>query len=263
MKNIFDKIIENKKIELANRKKQYPSKKLLQDVSKLLERRKPNDSFIKHLVKPNGGDIGIIAEIKLCSPSAGRLAERQKVRRIVSSYAQAQADAVSVVTEEKFFCGSLELIREIKTTTTLPLLQKDFIMDEYQVLESAKCGSDALLFIAQLRNEFDVSVFELCKRYGIVPVIEIVDEKDLNFAEHAEVIGVNARNLIDFTIDVERACRIIEKLPKEKITIGFSGVKSRKEVEMYKQAGAKAVLVGTGLLKSTDILSSISNLNNL
>lgn len=263
MKNILKKIIENKKLELKNRKRQYPLDKLSSEVSLLMSKQKKSNPFLTHLTNPKVGDIGIIAEIKLCSPSAGRLGEEKDVKGIVQKYVESQVYAVSIVTDEKFFCGSLDLISEVKMITTIPLLQKDFIFDQYQVLESIKFGSDALLFIAKLKKEIDLKIFELCKKIAIVSVIEIDDEKDLDFIEHAQIIGVNARNLDDFTIDVEKACRIIEKIPKNKIIIGLSGVRSQNEVEMYKDAGAKAVLVGTQLMKSINKGELISSLKGI
>lgn len=224
-------------------------------------------SFKDNLLNSTIGDIGLIAEIKLASPTEGNLGERADVLKRVRDYRDAGADAISVITEKQIFKGHPDLVTTIKTSfPNLPVFQKDFIVQESQIEESHKIGADALLLIARIVNKVELKRFvSLCKEKNLEPVVEIFNLDDLAKAVDcgAEIIAVNARDLDTFEIDVDRACELLKKIPDKFIKLGFSGIHGRAEVQKYKQAGAKAVLVGTELMKTSNIKKKIMELKNV
>lgn len=231
--NILDEIVEYKKQEVAR---------------KLLRR-----DFLQAILKPEG--IAIIAEIKLSSPSGGVLGLDAEIEARVRSYELGGADAISVVVDEKFFQGNLNLINRIKKTSSLPILAKDFIIEEYQVFEALVYGADAILLIARiLSSEKLKQLVALSSSLGLLAIVEVneVDELSGALASQAKVIAVNARDLDSFKIDLSKALSIGRKIPPERIFLGFSGVNSPEEANLYHGAGAKAVLVGSSLMKSSD-----------
>ncbi|MBI4038554.1 indole-3-glycerol-phosphate synthase [Candidatus Daviesbacteria bacterium] len=255
--------------------------KILQDIinstAKEVKKRKSQSSmddlvsyghlpFKQRILNPRIGDIGLIAEIKLASPSEGKLGEKVDIRSRLQEYQNAGADAVSVITENNFFRGSLDLVSTVKRIIlNLPILQKDFIIDDFQIEESCKSGVDALLLIASIVNVTQLKRYvKLCREKELEPVVEICSEDDLVGAirSETEIIAVNARDLDSFEVNVDRACKLLKKIPEEFIKLGFSGVHSRSEVEKYKLAGAKAVLVGTELMKTNNINKKILELKN-
>jgi len=220
--------------------------------------------FLESISNPKIGDIAVIAEIKLKSPSTGRLGKRDDIVDRAKQYQQASADAISVVTDKKYFGGDVKMVSIVKQTVDIPVLQKDFIIDASQIYEAKKNQADAILLIAKLyKNDQLNKYLDLCNVLSIAPVVEVYDEKYLGKIGNAKIIGVNARNLQDFTVNIDKACTLIKRLSKQFIVIGFSGIKSRREVELYKNAGAKAVLVGTSLMKSKNINKFIRNLKGI
>jgi len=210
--------------------------------------------FFKAITHPGTGDVSLIAEIKKKSPSARDSAGDQDVVIKAIEYEAACADAISVVTDKKYFGGTLELFKDIRKATTLPMLMKDFIIHPYQVIQAEQAGADALLIIAALNKYFHPDLLSTLAASSITPVIEVAHTQELSlpFVKQAEVIGVNARDLNTFQINIDHACSIIKKISKDKTVIGFSGVKSRRDIERFKAAGAKAVLVGEILMKTKD-----------
>lgn len=223
--------------------------------------------FKQRILNPKIGDIGLIAEVKLASPTEGDLGEKVDILNRVQDYQNAGADAVSVITETKNFKGSLNLVTTVKRSILdLPILQKDFIIDDFQIEEARKLGTDALLLIARIVNATQLKRFvKQCSEKGLEPVVEVCSLGELPNAINCgtEIIAVNARNLDTFEVDVDRACNILKRIPEKFIKIGFSGIHSRVEVEKYKKAGAKAVLVGTELMKTNNINVLIKELKNV
>lgn len=222
--------------------------------------------FKDYLLNPKIGDIGLIAEVKLTSPTEGELGQEDDVIKRVQDYQEAGADAVAVITEKKIFKGHPSLVSVIKENINLPILQKDFIINELQIEESCKIGADSLLLIAKMADGEKLSRFvSLCKEKSLEPIVEIFNQDDLAKAieSGAEIIAVNARNLDTFEVDIDKACKLLKKIPDQFIKLGFSGIHSRKEVLKYKQAGAKAVLVGTELMKTNNINEKIKELKNV
>ena len=246
--------------------------KLLQSIidstTKDVEKRKKSYlSFKESILNPKFGDIGLIAEIKLASPTEGNLGKKANVLERLKLYQETGADAVSVITEKKTFKGDLNLVSAIKTSIVrIPVLQKDFVIDDFQIKESRRLGADALLLIAGIIDGKQLKRFvKLCQKLQLEPVVEICNEDDLTKAVKSEtmIIAVNARDLDTFEVDVDRACKLLNKVPEKFLKLGFSGIHSRSEVEKYKKAGAKAVLVGTDLMKTNNIRKFIQKLKTL
>jgi indole-3-glycerol phosphate synthase len=213
--------------------------------------RHDNNAFYYALTSKQS--LIMIGELKFASPSAGILGSPKDVLTRAKRYEQAGIHAISVITEEHFFKGKTEFVQQVKKTVSIPVLQKDFVVDERQITEAAALGSDALLLIARIVTLEQLQRFvEKCLDFGIEPVVEIAHEEDLREAVQtkARVIAVNARDLDTFAIDVAKACKLLMQVPEKYVRLGFSGVKSSKEVAQYKNAGAKGILIGTSLMKA-------------
>ncbi len=232
MKILLNEIIRNKFMEIAEKKKKR--------------------DFLGAIIHPKVGNISIIAEIKLSSPSAGKLGEEKELEKRVIVYEKSGADAVSLVVDQKYFDGELEFIRRIKSAVSLPVLAKDFILDPYQIYEMKAYGTDAVLLIAKIVSLVKlVQLVKLARELDLEPVVEVQNGEELQNATQTDtkIIAVNARDLDTFNVDIDRACELISSIPKKFISLGFSGVLGGREAEKYKKAGAKGVLVGTSLMK--------------
>lgn len=259
MHKILQDILKITKQEVENRK----NEPLLENLTYFYGHR----SFKKNILKPRNGDVGLIAEVKLASPTAGRLGKEVDLLNRLHAYQKAGADAVSIITESRIFKGSLELIAAVKKSILdLPILQKDFVIDDFQIEESRRLCADALLLIARIVDEDKLKkLVKLCQNAKLEPVVEIHNLDDLvkTIKSGTDIIAVNARDLDTLTVDVDEACKLLRSIPDKFIKLGFSGIHSRLEVEKYKQAGAKAVLVGTELMRTSDIDRCIKELKNV
>lgn len=205
----------------------------------------------------------IIAEIKLASPTIRYLGSKKDIIKRAVAYEKAGVDAISVITERRFFKGSPHFISLIKTKVSVPILQKDFVIDPFQIYEAKIIGANAILLIAKLVDKKTLINFvALSQKLGIEPVVEISDETDLKkaAATSTAIIAVNARNLETFIVNIDIACKLIKKIPDRFIKLGFSGIKSSYEVKKYQRAGAKGILVGTSLMKTKNILNFIKEI---
>jgi len=246
MKNFLNTIINYKNKELKNRKRM-------------------KFRFRKALLNPKFGDIGVIAEIKFASPAKGVLGHKKNLLSRVLEYQKAKADVISIITDKKFFKGNTRFISQTRKRISLPILQKDFVIDPLQIYEAKILGSEAILLIVKIISRKKLKEFvNLAFSLGIEPVVEINDEKDLEktLKTRTKFIAVNARNLATFKVDLASACQLIKKIPKSFNIIGFSGVKGREEVEKYQESGAKAVLVGTSLMRAKNIKKFIKVLKD-
>lgn len=222
-----------------------------------------DDSFYRAITNPNQGDIAIIAEIKAKSPSAGEIDTAVDPIAKAKTYQEAGADAISYVTDPTFFGGEPQKLPEMMEAVSIPVMQKDFVIDTYQIVEAAVRQVPALLLIARILDAKQLNAFvEFCLLYGIEPVVEVFNEDDIERVQHtnARVIGVNARDLETFDVSVERAAEILKAVPNTYTKIGFSGITSRKQVEQYKEAGAHAVLIGEYLMKAKNAAATITEL---
>lgn len=250
--SILDTIIEQKRIEVANLPQRPIAAGDLRDA--LLERNEPRD-FLAALRHPPYGDIALIAEVKKASPSAGVIREDFDPVTIARRYELAGAACLSVLTDEQFFQGSLDYLRRIRATVNLPLLRKDFIIDERQILESIEWGADAILLIVAALDDEQLRHFhELAVSAGLAVLVEVHDEAELDrvLPLNAPLIGVNNRNLKTFTVDLATTERLAERLfaaQPDALLVAESGIHTRADVERLKTAGARSILVGESLMR--------------
>lgn len=220
-------------------------------------------TFKTAILHPQYSNTAFIGEIKLASPTMSLIHSKIDIVKQGVEYENVGLDAISIITEKHFFKGEPLFIQKIKKKVKLPILQKDFIIDESQIYEAKQIQSDALLLIAKLVDEKTLKRFALlCLNLRIEPVVEINDYEDLAkaVATNTSIIAVNARNLETFKINIDKACNLLKKVPDRFIKLGFSGIQSSKEVKKYKSSGAKGVLIGTSLMKAKNISKFINSL---
>jgi indole-3-glycerol phosphate synthase len=210
--------------------------------------------------------IGVIAEIKRRSPSAGELRAEVDVATIAKSYAEAGASALSVLTEGPHFGGSLDDLRAAKAACALPILRKDFIVDPFQLEEACAAGADAvLLIVAALPASQLASLHEQASAAGLDVLVEVHDERELDVAIEvgSKIIGVNNRDLRDFSVDVGRTFALLGRMPKDVVVVSESGIDSPVQLERLHVAGVDAVLVGEALMRSPDPGGALSRLRGV
>ncbi|MBU0999795.1 indole-3-glycerol phosphate synthase TrpC [Patescibacteria group bacterium] len=261
MHNKLEDIIIKTREDLIRRKKQIPLSKLKKLTGKHFNHL--NRLFAKAIKNPKNGSIAIIAEIKLSSPSEKYFGSTENIQARAKEYEQAGTDAISVVTEKHFFKGNPAFVRQIKDAVSLPVLQKDFILDQYQLFEAKIAGADSILLIARILSEKDlVCLVGKTKQLGITPIVEIQNIEDLEKAQASktEIIAVNARDLDNFKVSIDNACKLLHRVPNFYTKLGFSGVSKKVDVEKYKKAGAEGVLIGTSLMKAKNISQSFKEI---
>ena len=210
-----------------------------------------------------GPGIGVIAEFKRRSPSAGTLRDAPVLERILTDYEQGGAVAASILTEEANFGGSLDDLREAREACRLPLLRKDFIIDLFQISEASQAGADAiLLIVAALSDPQLGSLMGAAATAGLDVLVEVHDGAELERALGlgAEIIGVNNRDLRDFTVDIERTAELMSRIPGEVIVVSESGISSPAQLETLHSAGVHAVLVGETLMRAADPAAALRTL---
>ena len=206
----------------------------------------------------------MIAEVKKASPSAGVICADFDPVRIAQEYEEAGADCLSVLTDQKFFQGSLEYLRQIREAVKLPLLRKDFIIDERQIVESIESGADAILLIVRILDDARLKRFHaLATEAGLSVLVETHDEREMDraLAIGATLIGVNNRDLDNFTVDLSVTGRLAARVSNGATLVAESGIHSRSDVEALAQSGAKAILVGEALMRNpAGIAAKVSEL---
>jgi len=253
---MLDKIIARKREEVEQRKKVAPASYLQERIA----RQKPVLDFALVL---KGDHIRLIAEVKQASPSRGVLSARVNPTELAQTYAESGAAAISVLTEENYFMGRIEHLAAIKEVVGLPLLRKDFIFDHYQVYESRAYGADALLLITAILGQGQLTdLVSLSHSLGLKCLVEVHngDEVERAVLSEAEIIGINNRDLNTFTVDINTTRRLRPLVPKEKIVVSESGIKSRKDVEKLRKWGVDAVLVGEALVTAGDVRAKMKEL---
>jgi indole-3-glycerol phosphate synthase len=258
--NILDTIVEEKKREAAKLPARLIAAGDLRDA--MLEHGERRD-FLAALRKPKNGSLALIAEVKKASPSAGVICHDFDPVRIAKEYEAAGASCLSVLTDEKFFQGSLDYLRQIRAAVKLPLLRKDFIIDERQILEAIEWGADAILLIVAILTDAQLAKFHtLAVEAGLAVLVEVHDEEELARALKISpaLIGVNNRNLKTFKVDLATTEKLAGKIGAGKILVAESGIQARADVERLKKCGAQAILVGESLMKNGTIQSKIREL---
>src|SRR5256886_4050584 len=206
--------------------------------------------------------LAVIAEIKKASPSAGVIAKSFKPIEIAKNYERGGANAISVLTDSKFFQGSLEHLKNVRNTVSLPLLRKDFIWDRAQIAESAANGADAiLLIVAALTQGQLVRLLKGAKEYRLDALVEVhsVDELQRALEAGAEIIGINNRNLTTFDVDLAVTEKICREVPDEMVLVSESGIKTPEDVRRIKACGVEAILVGEALMRGQLSIEAIRN----
>jgi len=257
--NILDRIVAQKKIEVAQLPERLIAAGDLHDA--MLERGERRD-FAAALHQPRRGDVALIAEVKKASPSAGVICPDFDPVRIAREYEAAGASCLSVLTDQQFFQGSLDYLRQIRDAVKLPLLRKDFIIDERQILEAIEWGADAILLITAILDDARLKQFHtLATEAGLAVLVEVHDEPELDRALTigATLIGVNNRDLKSFKVDLATTERLAAKLfssPARKpatLLVAESGIHTRADVEQLLKCGARAILVGESLMRTGDL----------
>ncbi len=253
--NILDTIVDQKRIEVeALVPRPSASEHLRWAVSAFGPRR----DFLSPLRNPSNGRIGLIAEVKKASPSAGVICPDFDPVRIAKEYEAAGASCLSVLTDEKFFQGSLRYLQQIRDVVRLPLLRKDFIISQRQILESIEWGADAILLIVAILSDQQLRDFsQVARSCGLVVLVEVHDESELDraLAAGAELIGVNNRNLKSFEVDIGTTERLADRILSDprRTLVSESGIHTRADVDRLTKAGARAMLVGESLMRQGNI----------
>lgn len=245
---ILQKIVANTRATLAHKKVELPLEKIQSSLENL---KLPRGKFKDHI---SSKDEAIIAEIKKASPSAGVIKEDFDPTKIAMEYESFGASALSILTEEDFFMGSVEYLKEVKKITSLPILRKDFMIDEYQIYESKLIGADCILLIASILTDQEIDNFiNIAKKLELDYLIEVHDENELKRVEHFEdaLIGVNNRNLETFEVDLNNSVRLRNTFKQKNIFIAESGIKSREDMNYLKMNNIKVFLIGESLMRGS------------
>ncbi len=212
------------------------------------------------------GPMALIAEIKRASPSAGIIQEGADILGMAKKYEEGGASAISVLTEGRFFRGELGHIKGVKDGVALPVLQKDFVIDSFQIYEGRMAGADALLLIVALLERGPLREFaELTQDLGLVPLLEVHDEEDLEKIQGLSLplIGINNRCLKTLEVKLETTARLFQKIPEKAMVISESGIKTREDVKHLQDVGVKGILVGETLMRAENPAAKIRDLLNL
>ena len=244
--NILDEIVAKTKSKLEEKKQGLSLEEL---ISKIDFKNLKETNFKKSL--QNKAEA-IIAEIKKASPSAGIISDNFDPVLKSKEYESFGASALSILTEEDYFLGNIQYLRDVKATTSLPILRKDFIVDEYQIYESKLIGADCILLIASILNDEELKNFsETAERLKLDYIIEVHDEEELQRVQHFSnaIIGVNNRNLKTFDVDINNSVELKKIFDGQNTFIAESGIKSKKDIEYLKQHNINVFLIGESLMK--------------
>jgi indole-3-glycerol phosphate synthase len=247
--NTLEEIVEATRQDLRRRRKEVP----IAELERQMEGRGRDRPFSEALVQPG---VSVIAEHKRRSPSAGDIRPGSSVTEVVRAYERGGAAALSVLTEPGYFAGSLDDLREARAASRLPILRKDFIVDPYQLYESAALGADAILLIVAALDQRDLTDLHAeARALDLDVLVEVHEAEELACALElidADVIGINNRNLSDFSVDVDRTYELLADVPAGKTVVSESGIHVREQLEDLERVGVDAVLVGESLMRAAD-----------
>jgi indole-3-glycerol phosphate synthase len=248
--SVLDRIVESTRQHVERQRREVPLDTLEREVAARGEDR----PFSEALVRPG---VSLIAEYKRRSPSAGEIREGVSVPEVVQAYERGGASALSILTERDHFGGSIEDLRAARAASGLPILRKDFVIDPYQVYESAAAGADAILLIVAVLEPRQLGeLFAEAMNIDLDVLVEVHDEEELETALEvvdADLIGINNRDLNDFTVDIERTFDLLSDVPTGKTVVSESGFTSRDELDELERVGVDAVLVGESLMRAPDM----------
>jgi indole-3-glycerol phosphate synthase len=258
MAHILEQIVDHKLREVARRKSLRP----LAELERACATAPPARDF-EAALRPPPGQVRLIAEVKRASPSRGVFIESFDPTALARTYAGNGAAAVSVLTDEKFFQGHLDHLAAVRRLVTVPLLRKDFTIDEYQVWESRLAGADAVLLIVSILSPVQVrDLLHAAKALGLAALVEVHtrEELDVALAAGATVVGINNRDLETFATTIDTTIRLLPLIPPGPVVVSESGFFTAADVKRVVDAGAHAVLVGEALVRATDTASTVREL---
>ena len=254
---ILDNIVEKTKERYSDKLEN------IDEIKKIAEKRSIlNPNFFYDAIAKKG--ISFICEVKKASPSKGIISNEFPYLEIAKKYNEC-ADCISCLTEPYFFLGSDRYLTEIKMNVNIPVLRKDFILYEYQIYEAKAIGADAILLIVAILDKDSLKKYiEIAHSIGLGCLVEAHDEEELKIAveANAKVIGVNNRNLKDFTVDMSNSINLRNKAPKNILFVSESGIKTRSDIKKLEDNNIDAVLIGETLMRSSDIISEVRKLKN-
>ena len=246
--SILQSIVTNTKAKLIHKKEELSLKQIKSSLEDLdLPRGRFKDNI-------SNKDEAIIAEIKKASPSAGVIVEEFDPVKKAIEYEAFGASALSILTEEDFFMGSNDYLKNVKKITALPILRKDFMIDEYQIYESKLIGADCILLIASILSDQQIEDFvNIAQKLQLDYLIEVHDEDELHRVEHFQdaLIGINNRNLKTFKVDLDNSVRLRNTFKQKNIFIAESGIKSREDIDYLKLHNIKVFLIGESLMRGS------------
>jgi len=257
--SILDRIVKDKRIEVADARRRVP----LHEVQLAAEAADPVRDFEAAFRAAPPASIHLLAEIKHASPSAGEISAVGDFASIAQTYQRCGAAAISVLTDAKYFKGSILHMQAVRRAVSVPVLRKEFIIDAYQVYQSRAAGADAILLMTQILDDDELaSLLALTHELGMAALVEghTEDEVRRAVACGARIIGINNRNLRTFETDLETTGRRIGLIPRDRVVVSQSAVKSREDVARIEAWGATAIQVGETLMRSGDIPAKISEL---
>jgi indole-3-glycerol phosphate synthase len=255
---ILDQIVRDKREELVNRRRAVPQARLVEQCRSLAPARD-----FEAALAPASGRVHVIAEVKKASPSRGVLATAFDPTGLARTYADHGAAAVSVLTDEKYFQGRLELLADVRARVPVPLLRKDFVIDEYQVWESRAFGADAILLIVSILDDRLLGdLLAAAKDLGLAALVEVHTAAELHRAlgVGARVIGINNRDLRTFETRLETTLALLPSIPPGPTVVSESGFFTASDVRRVVSAGAHAILVGEALVKAGDVAAKLREL---
>jgi len=255
--SVLERIVEDTRGEVHRRRASMPLARL----EAVIADRPEGRPFEEALLRPG---ISVIAEHKRRSPSAGTIRKGATVDDIVAAYERGGATAVSVLTEPFHFGGSLDDLRAARAATALPVLRKDFIVDPYQLYESAAAGADAiLLIVAALDPDPLYELLREARALDLDALVEVHNEPELEIAlsVEADIVGINNRDLVDFSVDVERTYELLSDVPAGKTVVSESGFSTREELDELERVGVDAVLIGETLMRADDVEAACRELS--
>ena len=251
---ILSRIIEDKRRVVEEAKRAKPQEELVKEIRNLSVK----SQFKKNISRPH--HINLIAEIKKASPSKGILRGDFNAVKIAITYQANGASAISVLTDERFFEGRLEHVTKVRENVSIPILRKDFFIDEYQIYESVAAGADAILLICEILSIAEMTKFHnLARELGLDCLVEVHNDEDIEkaLAIDAAIIGINNRDLHTFKVDLGVTQRLIRLIPQNKVIVSESGIKRYEDVMFLKSLGVNAVLIGEAFMEADDIAAKM------
>lgn len=257
--DILDRIVHHKRAEVRAARAALP----LEELRRRIAAAPPVRDFEGTLRRAH--PMGLIAEVKRASPSAGLIRPDFDPVRIAREYAANGAACLSVLTDREFFQGSLEDLIQVRGAVDIPILRKDFIIDEFQILEARAAGADAVLLIAECLNDAELArLYRLAREEGLHTLIELYEPENLDrvlaLTPPPTLLGVNNRNLRTFVTDLGRCLELRRRVPEDVLLVGESGIHTRADVERLQQGGVHAILVGESLMRSADVGAKVREL---